>query len=687
MSTASADVLTTGRAWPLGATVQAGGVNFAVASARAESVELCLYDSEGRHERARHKLLARSGDVWHGFVPGASAGQVYGLRVAGRWAPQEGDRFNPHKLLLDPWAREIVGTFEWRPEHFAFDPADPTRMDTRDNGATALKARVVQDRFDWQGDAPPHTPLDDTVLYELHVRGFTMRHPGVPADQRGSYAGLASEASIAHLRRLGVTAVSLLPVQQHLDEHRLVGLGLSNYWGYNTIGFFSVDPRYASTAQPRQEFRQMVQRLHAAGIEVILDVVYNHTAEADEFGPSLSWRGLDNRGWYRLAHGRPQAYENDTGCGNTLDLRQPRAVQMVLDSLRYWVQEMHVDGFRFDLAPVLGRGDHGFDRHAPFFHALAQDPVLSTVKLIAEPWDIGRGGYRLGDFPSGWLEWNDRFRDTLRAFWLGHASSRGEFAQRLCGSSDVFRARGRAPGESVNFIVAHDGFTLRDLLSYGRRHNHANGEDNRDGHGHNLAWNCGHEGPSDDPVVRERRTRLQRALLACLLLAQGTPMLAAGDELGHSQGGNNNPYCQDNTTTWIDWEHADQTLIDFTAHLIALRRGLQPLDGRWYDSAPGAAGLPELTWLQPHGLPLSAGDWQDGQQRALGVLIGAPGRSAQPLLLLLNAQPDDVAFVLPKGPWRVLIDSVNAAGACSSVTLPNWTLPARGMVLLQQVQA
>jgi glycogen debranching enzyme GlgX len=559
-------------------------------------------------------------------------------------------------------------------------------MDTRDNGAVALKARVVHDRFDWQGDTPPCTPLAETVLYELHVRGFTMSHPLVPATLRGTYAGLASDAAIAHLRRLGITAVSLLPVQQHLDEQRLVGTGLSNYWGYNTVGFFCVEPRYAVGEDPgaaREEFRTMVRRLHAAGIEVILDVVYNHTAETDETGPNLSWRGLDNRNWYRLPPERPWAYENDTGCGNTVDLRRPRALQMVLDSLRYWVQEMHVDGFRFDLAPVLGRRDHGFDRDATFFHALAQDPVLAGVKRIAEPWDIGHGGYRLGEFPNGWLEWNDRFRDTMRAFWLGHASSRGEFAQRLCGSSDLFRARGRAPGDGVNFVVAHDGFTLHDLVSYNRRHNQANGEDNRDGHAHNLSWNCGHEGPSDNPAIKSRRARLQRALLACLLLAQGTPMLTAGDELGHGQGGNNNPYCQDNVTTWIDWTMADDALIEFTAHLIALRRGLQPLDGRWYDGLVSGAGLPDLTWLQPRGASLSVADWQDGQQRALGVLIGAPGRASQPLVLLFNAQHEDVEFALPPGRWRVLIDSVspNATGKCNDHT--TWPLPAHGAALLQ----
>jgi glycogen debranching enzyme len=687
MSTGVPEPLDAGRAWPLGASVQTGGVNFAVPSAHAEFIELCLFDEHGRHERGRHRLPSRTGDVWHGFLPGAGAGLVYGFRAHGRWAPQAGDRFNAHKLLLDPWAREIVGRFEWRDEHFAFDSRDPALMDTRDNAMHALKARVVHDRFDWKGDTPPRTPLADTVLYELHVRGFTKLHPQVPNAQRGTYAGLASDTAIAHLRRLGITAVSLLPVHAHLDEHRLTQLGLSNYWGYNTVGFFCVEPGYAAAADgagARDEFRTMVRRLHAAGIEVILDVVYNHTAEADERGPTLSWRGIDNRNWYRLPPERPSSYENDTGCGNTVDMRRPFAIQMVLDSLRYWVQEMHVDGFRFDLAPVLGRADNGFDRNAAFFQQLRQEPALAGVKLIAEPWDVGLGGYQLGNFPDGWLEWNDRFRDTMRAFWLGHATSRGEFAQRLCGSSDLFRARGREPGDSVNFVVAHDGFTLRDLVSYSRRHNQANGEDNRDGHGHNLSSNCGREGPTADPEVESRRARLQRALLACLMLAQGTPMLASGDELGHGQGGNNNPYCQDNPTTWLDWSAADESLIGFCAHLIALRRELQPLDGRWYDGVSSRTGLPDLIWLQPYGSTLSTTDWQDSQQRALGVLIGAPGRAPQPLLLLLNAQSDDVEFSLPAGRWKLLLDSVYPQRTGQAVEGRTWKLPAHGVALLQR---
>ena len=665
----SAPLLTTGRSWPLGASADAQGVNFAVFSAHATAMELCLYSDDGATELTRLPLPARSGDVWHGHLSGAAAGLVYGLRAHGPWQPQQGHRFNPRKLLLDPYARETVGRFEWNQE--LLDP-------DADNGTTALKARVVDDRFDWQGDAPPATPWADSVIYELHVRGFSKLRPDVPEAQRGTYAGLASDAALAHLQRLGVTAVSLLPVQRFIDEERLVRMGLRNHWGYNTLGFFCPEPRYANEGAEgravRDEFRRMVRRLHAAGIEVILDVVYNHTAETDEFGPTLSWRGLDNASYYRLVHGHEQHYVNDTGCGNTLDLSYPRVLQMVADSLRYWVQEMHVDGFRFDLATVLGRTRHGFDRHAAFFACLAQDPVLAGVKLIAEPWDIGPGGYQLGHFPAGWVEWNDRYRDTMRAWWLGADCTRGEFARRLCASSDVFQQRGRAPSASLNYIVSHDGFTLRDLVSYDLRHNQANGEDNRDGHGHNLSWNCGVEGPTDDPRVRALRARLQRALLATLLLSQGTPMLAAGDELGHSQGGNNNPYCQDNATTWIDWSKADEALTDFCARLIVLRRQLQPLADVWH-------GETDLRWQLPDGGAPDTGDWHDHAQRGIGVRIERPGRSETPLLLLFNPGDRELGFRLPSGRWQLLLDSSAEAPPASGV---DCRVPARSLLLLQQ---
>jgi glycogen operon protein len=669
-----------GRAWPMGAHVEDGGVNFAAFSAHAQAIELCVFDTTGQRLLATHALPGRTGDVWHGFLPGGGPGLVYGLRAHGPWRPEQGLRFNPHKLLLDPYAREIVGRFEWRDEHFDADRAHSRRMDTRDNAAHALKARVLGAEPPPAGQRP-FVPIADTVLYELHVKGFTQRHPGVAPALRGTYAGLASDAVIAHLKRLGVTSLSLLPVHQHLDEERLVARGLSNYWGYNTIGFFAVEPRYASGVDglsPRDEFRAMVARLHAAGLEVILDVVFNHTAESDEAGPTLSWRGLDNTSWYRFMPGEPSRYENITGCGNTLDLRHPRVLQMVMDSLRHWATTMGVDGFRFDLAPVLGRGDHGFDRCAPFFHAVAQDPVLAGLKLIAEPWDVGPGGWCLGDFPQGWLEWNDRFRDGMRGFWLGH-TPRGEFARRLAGSSDIFHTRHRPPAESVNFITAHDGFTLRDLVSYNHKHNDANGEGNRDGHAHNHSWNCGAEGETDDPAVLALRARLSRALLATLLLAQGTPMLTAGDELGHGQRGNNNPYCQDNETTWIDWSRADDALVAFTARLIALRRELLPLGVRWYSGRADADGVEDLSWWGANGERLQGDDWSATASRAVAARIDAPGKAQQPLLLLVNPQADAVSFALPAGAWRVLVDSASDAPWSGSRAYP---LAARGIALL-----
>jgi len=681
-------MLQTGRSWPLGASWDGHGVNFAVFSAHASAVELCLFDAEGTHEIARAALPAQSGDVWHGYLPGAKPGLIYGLRAHGPWRPERGHRFNPHKVLLDPWAREIVGSFDWNGPHFANDREHPLDLDTRDNARQALKARVVHDHVEWHGDSHPRTPLADTVIYELHVKGFTRRMPGVPEAVRGSYAGLASDAAIAHLRRLGVTAVELLPVHQHLDEQRLAANGLANYWGYNTVGFFCPDPRYAATGHPREEFRTMVRRLHAAGIEVILDVVFNHTAESDERGPTISWRGLDNASWYRLQSEQRSAYDNITGTGNALDLRHPRVLQMVLDSLRYWVQEMHVDGFRFDLAPVLARGDWGFEASGAFFKTLAQDPVLAGAKLIAEPWDIGPGGYQLGHFPSDWLEWNDRFRDCARAFWLGGDCTRGELALRLAGSSDIFQARRRPPTESVNYVVSHDGFTLADLVSYDVRHNEANLEGNRDGHSHNLSWNCGIEGPSDDPDVLHLRQRLRRALLATVLLSQGTPMLAAGDELGHTQHGNNNPYCQDNETTWIDWSRADESLIAFTAHVIALRRRYLPLAQRWYTGLQDMRGRHDLSWLRRDGQAMTLADWNDRVSRVLGAYIGAPGRTDSPLLLLVNAVDADTGFRLPPGDWHAELDTAEPDGRIrwrgSDVDYP---LRARSLVLLRNAAA
>ncbi|MEO5698067.1 MAG: glycogen debranching protein GlgX [Burkholderiaceae bacterium] len=659
-------LITTGRPWPMGAHVDRGGVNVAVFSSHAQAIDLCVFDAEGRHETARLRLPGHTGDVWHGHLHGAGAGLVYGLRAHGPWRPDQGLLFNPAKLLLDPYAREIVGRFDWSDEHFAADRARPELIDTRDNAGRALKARVTQDVPAWGGDRSPATPLAETVLYELHVKGFSALNPAVPEAQRGTFAGLAHPASIAHLRRLGITAVSLLPVHHRLDEERLVKAGLSNYWGYNTIGFFAPEPRLGCTgadgAALRGEFRDMVKALHAAGIEVILDVVFNHTAETDETGPTLSFRGLDNASYYRLPASAPNLYENFSGCGNTVNLDHPRVLQLVMDSLRYWVSDMHVDGFRFDLAPVLGRNVEGFTRDAGFVAAVAQDPVLASVKMIAEPWDLGPHGYQVGGFPSGWAEWNDRFRDDVRSVWLRHPGTRAAFARRLCGSSDLFQARGRAPAESVNYLISHDGFTLRDLLSYADKHNHANGENNRDGSNRNLGFNAGVEGPSDDNAVNALRGRLQRALLATTLLAQGTPMLCAGDELGHTQHGNNNPYCHDSALTWISWTDADADLIEFTAHALKVRAAALPIGNHWYSGLTDPLGLHDLAWFTRGAEPLSGDAWLDPATRVFGCLIGAPGRARAPLLLLVNAEAVDTEFTLPAGVWQVILDSTRPRG-------------------------
>ena len=681
-------ILLPGTPYPLGATWDGSGVNFALFSSHAQRVELCLYDSTGRREVRRFDLTEYTDQVWHGYLPEARPGQLYGYRVHGPWAPAAGHRFNPHKLLVDPYAKSIAGSWQLHELHYGYalgHPEGDLALDSRDDAPLVPKCRVVDNAYTWGDDRPPGTPLSDTILYEVHVKGYTQLHPDVPASLRGTYAGFASEPAIAHLRRLGVTAVNLLPIQSFVDEPHLQSRGFVNYWGYNTIGFFCPEPRLAATREARavrDEFRAMVARLHAAGIEVILDVVYNHSAEGDESGPTLSMRGLDNASWYRLPPEARAHYVNDTGCGNTIDLRQPRVLQFVLDSLRYWAGEMRVDGFRFDLASVLGRSDDGFDKRSAFFAAIAQDPLLSTLKMIAEPWDLGPGGYQVGGFPRGWLEWNDRFRDSMRAFWVRNSRWRGDFALRLCGSSDIYQAAGRMPVESVNYIVSHDGFTLADLVSYARRHNEANGEDNLDGQRDNQSANFGVEGPSSDPEVVQARARVQRALLATLLLSQGTPMLAAGDELGRTQGGNNNAYCQDNATSWIAWDDADEPLLELVARLLALRRQAGVFAAHWHDGLPDRYGLPDLTWLRADGTAMQGDDWSQTDRQVLGCLVGHPGHLKVPLLLF-NAEAVDHAFPLPGGNWQVVVHTVEPAAHRRWLAGDaRFALPARSVVVL-----
>lgn len=673
------DRLLAGRCEPLGTQVRDGGVNVAVWSDHAQRIELCVFDAEGARELRRYPLHGPHQGVFHGFLPGLGAGLVYGLRAHGPWQPERGHRYNPHKLLLDPWAREIVGHFRWRPEHFGHvvgHPEGQRHLDRRDNALHALKARVAAPLAPAPAaPEPPRHASADVVLYETHVKNFSQHLSDIPPALRGSYAALAHPAAIAHFRRLGVTTLSLLPLQWRLDEMGLVERGLSNHWGYNTLGFFCPEPRLASVAARADpaavaaEFRAMVAALHAAGIEVLIDVVLNHTPEGDERGPTLSWRGLDNATWYRRRADDPGRLENLSGCGNTLDYSHPRVVQFALDVLRHWVQAMGVDGFRFDLASVLGRTRQGFDPNAALFVALQQDPTLARARLIAEPWDLGYDGYQLGRFPGRFLEWNDRFRDSVRRYWLGGGTTRGELARRFTASSDVFHHGGRRPSASVNFVSAHDGYTLADLCSYSRKHNEANGEHNRDGRDGEPCANFGAEGPSDDPAIRARRARVQRALLATTLLAQGTPMLHGGDEIGHSQQGNNNAYCQDNALSWYDWDGADTELLAFTAAVLALRRAEPALrhDG-WFRPEPTARGLRGVVWYRPDGREMRVDDWHDPQHRAFACVIdlrGDPSPEAQAavaagaaaLCIVFNPEPVPVSFVLHDGPWRLRLDS------------------------------
>jgi glycogen operon protein len=688
-----------GKAHPFGAHVVDGGVNFAVFSEHAEAIELCLFDAAGAHELRRYALHGPTDGVFHGRLAGAGAGLVYGLRAHGRYAPEAGLRFNPHKLLLDPCAREIVGHFEWLAEQHGYTPGHPDgsrSFDTRDNAPHALKARVAAADSPAPGAANrPGHPSGELVLYEVHVKGFSKLLPGVPEALRGTYAGLAQPQSIAHLKALGVTTLSLLPVQYGLDEAHLARRGLRNYWGYNTIGYFSPDPRLGSRPDDpsalREEFREMVATLHAHGLEVLIDVVFNHTAEGSELGPTLSFRGLDNASWYWLMADDPSRCENYSHCGNTLRLAHPRVCQFVLDTLRYWVEVMGVDGFRFDLAPLLGRTRRGFDPDSPLLVALRQDPVLAGARLIAEPWDGGPDGYQLGRFPARFLEWNDRFRDAARGYWLRRGVSRGEFARRWCASSDLFQHGRRLPSASVNFITAHDGYTLADLVSHSRKHNEINGEGNRDGREHELCDNFGVEGASEDPVIREIRRRVRRALLATLLLAQGTPMLLAGDELCNGQRGNNNAYCQDNPLGWLDWPAADRASIDYVARLIALRRAEPMLrHERWFRPQPGAHCAAGLLWLSPDGAPMQPGDWNDTRGLAFACGLRPTDPRRHQLLLLFNPDPVATRFELGRERWQLLLDSsaadTAAVAASESAEIQHALLaPAHSLLLLRSL--
>ncbi|WP_104202268.1 glycogen debranching protein GlgX [Billgrantia saliphila] len=661
--------------FPLGATWDGLGVNFALFSAHATKVELCLFDESGTQELEHIELPEYTDEVWHGYLPDARPGQLYAYRVHGPYEPQAGHRFNPNKLLLDPYAKQIVGELSWDEALFGYTIGHPDgdlSFDERDSAPFMPRCRVIDPAFTWGRARSIQQPWDRTVLYETHVRGFTMRHPSVPEALRGTFSGLMVNEVVDYVHSLGVSSVELLPIHAFLDDQRLLEQGLRNYWGYNTLGFFAPHSRYLS-GDNINEFKQMVACYHAAELEVILDVVYNHTAEGNELGPTLSLKGIDNATYYRLLPDEPRYYIDDTGTGNTLNLSHPRVLQMVTDSLRYWATEMRVDGFRFDLATILGREPHGFDEGGGFLDSCRQDPVLSQVKLIAEPWDCGPGGYQVGGFPPGWAEWNDRFRDTTRAFWRGDQGQLAEFASRLMGSADLFDRRGRRPFASVNFVTAHDGFTLYDLVAYNDKHNDANGENNQDGHDHNLSWNHGEEGPTDDPGIQSLRLRQIRNFLATLLLSQGTPMLLAGDEMLRTQQGNNNAYCQDNEISWLDWnlEGDAHAMIEYVRHLITLRlhypilRRGRFLSGEYNEEM----GLREVTWLAPDGSEMDVERWEDPEASSLGVLLDGRARPSgirragddRSLLILFNASPDPNAFRLPEVPrgigWVCRLDT------------------------------
>jgi isoamylase len=695
-----------GSPYPLGATFDGGGTNFAIFSEVAERIELCLIDDEGTETRV--DLPERNGLVWHGYVPRIWPGQRYGYRVHGRFDPEAGLRCNPSKLLLDPYAKAIDGRNDWNEALFSYRFDDPDAYNDMDSAPFAMKSVVVNPFFNWMNDQPLRIPYNESVIYEAHVKGMTMRHPDIPADVRGSYSGLAHPVMIEHFRQLGVTAVELMPVHQFVHDSTLADKGLSNYWGYNTIGFFAPHNDYAcfgTHGEQVYEFKTMVRTLHQAGIEVILDVVYNHTAEGNHMGPTLSFRGVDNQAYYRLVDGDKQHYYDTTGTGNSLNVRHHESLRLIMDSLRYWVTEMHVDGFRFDLASSLAREFHSVDRLSAFFDLVNQDPVVSQVKLIAEPWDVGDGGYQVGGFPPLWTEWNGKYRDTVRDFWRGEPSSLGEFAARFTGSSDLYEADNRRPIASINFVTAHDGFTLNDLVSYNDKHNEANGEDNADGESHNRSWNCGTEGPTEDPEISALRERQKRNILATLLLSQGVPMIAHGDELGRTQQGNNNVYCQDNELSWVDWAAAreNDVLTEFTAKLAKLRAE-HPIfrRQRFFQGQPlRGAGIDDIAWLRADGQPMNDDDWNSGHTQTLTIYLNGReipdsddlGRPVvdSSFLLLINAHHQQHGFTLPDESygksWQAALDTADPLLANKRQRTPNpgahIRIPARSMLVLQ----
>ncbi|MFT3839700.1 MAG: glycogen debranching protein GlgX [Myxococcaceae bacterium] len=668
-----------GVAYPLGATHDGKGVNFALYSERATKIEVCLFDSaDPNREIGRFELSDVTNSVWHGYVPNLPAGTLYGYRVHGPWQPEKGLRFNPAKLLTDPYARAVSGGVDWKGPVYGstFDAEGAEKKDDRDSAPHVPRSVVVADDFDWSGEKRPEVIWRKTIVYELHVKGFTQRHPGIPEKLRGTYAGLGHPAAIEHLQKLGVTSVELLPVHERVSEGFLTERGLSNYWGYNTLSFFAPDQRFSSSGargEQVREFKQMVKALHAAGLEVLLDVVYNHSCEGNERGPELCFRGVDNPVYYWLDPQHQSHHRDFTGCGNSMAVRHPATLKLVLDSLRYWVTEMHVDGFRFDLCTTLGRrGDGGFDSDAPFFQALSQDPVLSRVKLIAEPWDIGDGGYRLGSYPLHFSEWNDRYRETVRRFWRGDDRLAAEIGYRLTGSSDLFKISGRRPTASVNFVTCHDGFTLHDLVTYSHKHNELNGEENRDGAGENHSFNCGHEGETDDPLVNALRDRQKRNLLATLFLSVGTPMISMGDEVGRTQLGNNNAYCQDNELSWMSWDFDERQkkLLEFAAQCIKLRQSQPVLQRRnfFLGATLDDSRFRDLVWFRPDGKEMGGDDWNNPQCRCLGMFLGGDAIGARrpdgsrmvgdSLLVWLNAGAEGTEATLPPGEqWEAALET------------------------------